>query len=153
MLLLQVRSTSNNAKGNKRVICFRYSYDDTDFIIQTWNFIARSSTNERSKCDYHSLLCNDISFLVSNSSRQQCKRQTLGQEVMGMKLRRSHTELAGMYSSYAVPSRRDVRVCGRVQLRLLEALTSKPALFVNAKLVSSSSSLPQNLCGFPAYLL
>ena len=25
-------------------------YGDTDFIIQTWNFIARSSTNERSEC-------------------------------------------------------------------------------------------------------
>jgi len=52
MLLLQVRSTSNNAKGNKRVIYFRYSYDGTDFIIQTWNFIAHSSTNECSKCGY-----------------------------------------------------------------------------------------------------
>jgi len=39
-----------------------YSYDDTGYIIQTWNFIARSSTNERSKCGYHSLLCSDIHF-------------------------------------------------------------------------------------------
>ena len=27
-----------------------YNYGDTDFIIQTRNLIARSSTNERSEC-------------------------------------------------------------------------------------------------------
>ena len=54
VVLLQVCSTNNNTKGNKRVICFQYrfvqcSYGDTDFIIPTWNFIACSSTNERSE--------------------------------------------------------------------------------------------------------
>jgi len=37
--------------------------------------------------------------------------------------------------------------------RLSEVPMSKPALFMNAKLVSSSSSLPQNPLKFPAYLL
>ena len=52
VVLLQVRSTNNNAEGNKRVIFsgIAWYYGDTDFIIQTWNSIARSSTNERSKC-------------------------------------------------------------------------------------------------------
>ena len=44
-VLLRVRSTSNNANGNKRVIFFssitRY-YGDNDFIIRTFDFIGRS---------------------------------------------------------------------------------------------------------------
>ena len=46
-ILLQVRSTSNNANGNKRVIFFSgrtwyMYYGDNDFIIRTFDFIARS---------------------------------------------------------------------------------------------------------------
>ena len=44
-VLLQVRSTSNNANDNKRVIFFSgiaWYYGDNDFIIRTFDFIARS---------------------------------------------------------------------------------------------------------------
>ena len=44
-VLLRVRSMSNNANGNKRVIFFSgiaWYYGDNDFIIQTFDFIARS---------------------------------------------------------------------------------------------------------------
>ena len=50
IVLLRVRSTSNNAEGDKYVSGIAWYYGDTDFIIQTRNFIARSSTNERSEC-------------------------------------------------------------------------------------------------------
>ena len=39
-VLLRVRSTSNNANGNKRVIFF--SYGDNDYIVRTFDFIARN---------------------------------------------------------------------------------------------------------------
>ena len=44
-VLLRVRSISNNANGNKRVIFFpgkAWYYGDNDFIIRTFDFIACS---------------------------------------------------------------------------------------------------------------
>jgi len=43
---------------------------------------------------YHSLLGDNISFLVFKPSRLYCKQQTLGWEVMVMRLRQKHTKLA-----------------------------------------------------------
>ena len=42
-VLLRVCSTSNNANGNKRVNGIAWYYGDNDFIIQTFDFIARSN--------------------------------------------------------------------------------------------------------------
>ena len=71
VVLLWVQSTSNNAKCDKWVMfsSIALHYDGTDFIMQTWkiiersftmmamnvanctwNFIARSSTNECTPC-------------------------------------------------------------------------------------------------------
>ena len=46
-ILLRVRSTSNNASGNKRVIFSGITLynGDNDLIIQTFNFIARSDAH------------------------------------------------------------------------------------------------------------
>jgi len=70
-----------------------------------------------------------------------------GEKPMGTRLGRSHKKRATrVYSSCTIQSRRDARLYGRVQLRLSELLTSKPALFMNAKFVSSSSSWPWISC-------
>ena len=47
-VLLRVRSTSNNAIGNKQVIFFSsvaWYYGDNDFIIRTFDFIACSDVH------------------------------------------------------------------------------------------------------------
>ena len=77
----------------------------------------------------HSLLCDDIGF------------QLLALVVQAKNTgERSHGYVAK--AEY-----------GRVQLRLSEVLTRKPALFTNAKLVRNGTSLPQNRFEFPVNLL
>ena len=44
-VLLQVCSMSNNANSNKQVRFFQYNYVDHDFIMQNFDFIARSDAN------------------------------------------------------------------------------------------------------------
>ena len=39
-VLLRVCSMSNNANGNKQMICIVWYYGDNDFIIQAFDFIA-----------------------------------------------------------------------------------------------------------------
>jgi len=71
VVLLRVRSTSNNAKGDKQVICFRYSFVTRVILILSYECgmslhvpLPRNVANAR----YHSLLGDAISFLVSSSS-------------------------------------------------------------------------------------
>ena len=72
IFMLRVQSMSNNAKGNKRVICFRYSFVAMVILILSYKRgislhvpLPMNVANAR----YHSLLGDAISFLVSNSSR------------------------------------------------------------------------------------
>jgi len=70
VVLLLVRSTSNNAQGGKQVICFRYSFVAMVILILSYKRgiplhvpVPMNVVNAR----YHSLLGDAISFLVSNS--------------------------------------------------------------------------------------
>ena len=72
VVLLRVQSMSNNAKGNKRVICFRYSFVAMVILILSYKrgislHVPLPMNVVNARC--HNLLGDAISFLVSNSSR------------------------------------------------------------------------------------
>ena len=58
LVLLQVRSTSNIANGNKA-----WYYGDNDFIIQAFDFIARSNA----VCVWHAVSDTDSCVTCSTS--------------------------------------------------------------------------------------
>jgi len=62
---------SNNAKGDKRVICFRYSFVAMVILILSYKreiLLHVPLPMNVANAHYHSLLGDTISFLVSNSS-------------------------------------------------------------------------------------
>ena len=136
-----------NAKGDKRAIYFQYSFVAMVILILSYKRVIlfhvplpMNVANAR----YHSLLGDAISLIFWFQLFALVEKPW----VRGLAFGRSHTiratRVQQLYSR--VQSRRDARLYGRVQLRLSELPTSKPALFMNAKLVSSSSSRPRISC-------
>ena len=124
-------------------------YGDTDFIIQTWNFIAYSSTNGHSKCSLPWFAW--WQYFIS------------GFHASMLALQATNTEAGSHEHEAKAEPHRAGSVCTAAVQFIPDGMSStstsrssdnyKPALFMSAKLVSTSSSQPINHHEFAACLL
>ena len=124
-------------------------YGDTDFIIQTWNFIAYSSTNGHSKCSLPWFAW--WQYFIS------------GFHASMLALQATNTEAGSHEHEAKAEPHRAGSVCTAAVQFIPDGMSStstsrssdnyKPALFMSAKLVSTSSSQPINHHEFAACLM